>query len=440
MRKKEKAVVSIFWFRRDLRLEDNIGLMHALKTRENVLPVFIFDPEIFQRDQKNRNVQVGFVYDALLSIKEKLETLGSDLYVAAGKPLDVFKTLMETYHIFSVYANREYEPYTLQRDEEIASFLNQHEVEFHTYKDHVLFEKDEIVKDNGEPYTVFTAYKQRFLRKLNQSMVVPAPISKYAHNFFRTMPIPMPSLEEMKYSRVDVPIPPRKLPAELLKSYESERDFPARNGTSHLSVHLRFGTVSIRKVTALAMQHSDTFLSELIWRNFYSVILWFFPEVVHRSFKPAYDDIVWENKKEQFEAWCEGRTGYPLVDAGMRELNATGYMHNRVRMVVASFLCKHLLIDWRWGEAYFASKLLDYDLASNNGGWQWAAGSGNDAAPYFRVFNPELQAKKFDPKGEYIVKWVPEYGTMSYPKPIVVHAEARERALTRYAEAVKAKA
>ena len=440
MRKKEKSEVSIFWFRRDLRLEDNIGLMHALKTRENVLPLFIFDPEVFQRDEENRNVQVGFVHEALLSIKEKLETLGSGLYVAAGEPLEVFKALMEKYHIFSVYANREYEPYTRHRDEVIADFLARHEVEFHTYRDHVLFEQDEIVKEDGEPYTVFTAYKQRFLRRLNQSMVVPAPISKYSYNFFRTTPLPVPSLSEMGYIPVDVPIPPRKLPADLLKSYEAERDFPARNGTSHLGVHLRFGTVSIRKVTALAMQHSDTFLSELIWRNFYSVIMWFFPNVVHHSFKPAYDGIVWENNQEQFKAWCEGRTGYPLVDAGMRELNETGYMHNRVRMVVASFLCKHLLIDWRWGEAWFAGKLLDFDLASNNGGWQWAAGSGNDAAPYFRVFNPELQAKKFDPNGEYILKWVPEYGTMSYPKPIVVHAEARERALARYADAVKAKA
>jgi deoxyribodipyrimidine photo-lyase len=440
MRKKEKSVVSIFWFRRDLRLEDNIGLMHALKTRENVLPLFVFDPEVLQWGENKRNIQVGFVYDTLMGIKEKLEIIGSGLYVAAGKPLDVFKALMDSYHIFSVYANREYEPYTLQRDDEVAAFLASQGVEFHTYKDHVLFEQNEIVKDNGEPYTVFTAYKQRFLRKLNQSMVVPAPISKYAYNFFRTTPLPIPSLDDMGYSRVDVPVPPRKLPAELLKSYETDRDFPARNGTSHLGVHLRFGTVSIRKVTALAMQHSDTFLNELIWRNFYSVILWFFPRVVHASFKPAYDEIVWENNKEHFKAWCEGRTGYPLVDAGMRELNATGYMHNRVRMVTASFLCKHLLIDWRWGEAYFAQKLLDYDLASNNGGWQWAAGSGNDAAPYFRVFNPELQAKKFDPNVEYILKWVPEYGTMSYPKPIVVHAEARNRALARYAEAVKAKA
>jgi len=440
MRKKEKSVVSIFWFRRDLRLEDNIGLMHALRTRENVLPLFIFDPEVLQRDENNGNVQVGFVYDTILGIKEKLETIGSGLHVAVGKPLDVFKSLMDSYHIFSVYANREYEPYTLQRDEEVAAFLASQGVEFHTFKDQVLFEQNEIVKDNGEPYTVFTAYKQRFLRKLNQSMVVPAPISKYAHNFFRMTPLPVPSLEIMGYSRVEVPVPPRKLPAELLKSYEADRDFPARNGTSHLGVHLRFGTVSIRKVTALAMQHSETFLNELIWRNFYSVILWFFPQVVHTSFKPAFDEIVWENSKEDFKAWCEGRTGYPLVDAGMRELNATGYMHNRVRMVTASFLCKHLLIDWRWGEAYFARKLLDYDLASNNGGWQWAAGSGNDAAPYFRIFNPELQTKKFDPNGEYIAKWVPEYGTISYPKPIVVHAEARKRALARYAEAVKAKA
>ena len=437
MRKKEKSVVNIFWFRRDLRLEDNIGLMHALKTRENVLPLFIFDPKVFQRDENGRNVQAGFVYDVLQGLKDKLEIIGSSFYVATGKPLEIFKNLMERYHICSVYANREYEPYTLKRDKVLSAFFAEHKIEFQTYKDHVLFEENEIVKDDGEPYTVFTAYKHKFLRKLNQSMVVPASISKYAHNFFRTTPVVMPTLESMSFSRVDVPVPPRKLSADLLKNYAGDRDFPARNGTSHLGVHLRFGTVSIRKVTALAMQHSDIFLDELIWRNFYSVILWYFPQVVHTSFKPAYDEIGWENNMNQFNAWCEGRTGYPLVDAGMRELNATGYMHNRVRMVTASFLCKHLLIDWRWGEAYFAGKLLDYDLASNNGGWQWAAGSGNDAAPYFRVFNPDLQARKFDPEGEYIIKWVPEYGTMSYPKPIVVHSEARARALSRYSEAVR---
>jgi deoxyribodipyrimidine photo-lyase len=434
MKTKVKPVVNIFWIRRDLRLEDNTALFHALKTRENVLPLFIFNPDILERLEVRPDYRVNFIYNTLVGIKKELEKIGSTIYIAHARPLEVFKSLIEQFHVCSVYANRDYEPYTTHRDMHVERFLKINRVEFVTYKDHVIFEKDELVKADGKPYTVFTPYKNSFLQKLNQELVRPLKTSQYYHNFYRTKPLQMPAIDDLGFEHVDIVYPAKTLPQLLLERYSLDRDFPAINGTSKLSVHLRFGTVSIRKVTALAMQHSEVFLSELIWRNFYSQILWFFPHVATRAFKPAYDNIRWENNQDHFKAWCEGKTGYPFVDAGMRELNNTGFMHNRLRMITASFLCKHLLIDWRWGEAYFAGKLHDYDLASNNGGWQWAASSGCDAVPYFRIFNPELQAAKFDPNSEYIMKWVPEYGTSEYPEKIIDHAFARDRAIERYKE------
>jgi deoxyribodipyrimidine photo-lyase len=431
---KEKPVVNIFWMRRDLRLDDNTALFHALKTRENVLPIFIFDADILVRLPNSVDYRVNFIYYTLLQIKTELEKLGSTLLVLYGRPMEVFQSLIEKYHICSVYCNRDYEPYANHRDMHVERFMKINRAEFITYKDHVLFEKDELVKKDGKPYTVFTPYKNRFLEKLNIDIVKAYKTSLYFHNFIRMKPLAMPSIESLGFSPVEISFPPRSLPQSLLENYSGNRNFPARNGTSMLSLHLRFGSVSIRKIMALAMLHSQVFLDELIWRNFYSQILWFFPQVTTRAFKPAYDNICWENDQNLFQAWCDGRTGYPLVDAGMRELNQTGYMHNRVRMVTASFLCKHLLIDWRWGETYFASKLNDYDLASNNGGWQWASGSGCDAAPYFRIFNPELQAQRFDPDQIYIKKWVPEYGTDQYPEKIVEHVFARDRAIKRYKE------
>jgi len=434
MTKKDKTVVNIVWMRRDLRLEDNTALFHALKTRENVLLLFIFNPDILERLEVRPDFRVNFIYKTLTGIKESLEKIGSSIYIAHGKPQDVFKKMAEEFHICSVYTNRDYEPYSVLRDLDVERFLKINKIEYLSYKDHVLFEKDELVKDDGKPYTVFTPYKNKFLEKFNKAMVRPLNTSQYFHNFIRIKPLPMMSIEMLGFESVKVVFPSKSLSQTLLEGYAANRDFPARNGTSKLSVHLRFGTISIRKVTALALLHSETFLSELIWRNFYSQILWYFPHVATRAFKPVYDNILWENNLDHFNAWCQGKTGYPMVDAGMRELNQTGFMHNRLRMVTASFLCKHLLIDWRWGEAYFAGKLNDYELASNNGGWQWAAGSGCDAAPYFRIFNPELQAKKFDPDSEYILKWVPEYGTIAYPQPIIEHRFARERALKRYAQ------
>ncbi len=436
MTKKDKPVVNIFWMRRDLRLEDNTALYHALKTRENVLPLFIFNPDILENLEVRPDFRVNFIYKTLVGIKESLEKIGSGIYIAHGRPQDIFKKMAEEYHICSVYVNRDYEPYSVYRDVQIERFLKINKIEYHSYKDHVVFEKDELVKEDGKPYTVFTPYKNKFLEKFNKEMVRPLNTTQYFHNFIRIKPLPIMTIEMLGFEPVNIVFPSKALTQTLLEGYAANRDFPARNGTSKLSVHLRFGTISIRKVTALALLHSDTFLSELIWRNFYSQILWYFPHVVTRAFKPAYDNIRWENNLDHFTAWCKGKTGYPMVDAGMRELNQTGFMHNRLRMVTASFLCKHLLIDWRWGETYFASKLDDYDLASNNGGWQWAAGSGCDAAPYFRIFNPELQARKFDPDYEYIRKWVPEFDTSDYCKPIIEHKFARERALKRYAEGI----
>ena len=434
MTKKDKPVVNIFWMRRDLRLEDNTALFHALKTRENVLPLFIFNPDILERLEVRPDFRVNFIYKTLIGIKESLEKIGSSLYIAHGRPQDVFKKMAEEFHICSVYTNRDYEPYSVFRDTHVERFLKINNIEYHSYKDHVLFEKDELVKDDGKPYTVFTPYKNKFLEKFNKEMVRALNTLQYFHNFIRIKPLPMMSIEMLGFEPLNVVFPSKSLSQTLLEGYEANRDFPARNGTSKLSVHLRFGTISIRKVTALALLHSETFLSELIWRNFYSQILWFFPQVATRAFKPAYDNIRWENDQKMFQYWCDGLTGYPLVDAGMRELNQTGFMHNRVRMVTSSFLCKHLLIDWRWGETYFASKLNDYDLASNNGGWQWAASSGCDAVPYFRIFNPELQNQRFDPDFKYVKRWVPEYGTDKYPERIIDHTFARNRAISRYKE------
>ena len=434
MIKKDKTVVNIFWMRRDLRLEDNTALFHALKTRENVLPLFIFNPDILEHLEVRPDFRVNFIYKTLVGIKESLEKIGSSIYIAHGRPLDVFKKMAEEFHICSVYANRDYEPYSVYRDTHIERFLKINKIEYCSYKDHVLFEKDDLVKDDGKPYTVFTPYRKKFLEKFNKEMVRPLNTLQYFHNFIRIRPLFMMSIEMLGFEPLNIIFPSKALPKTLLEGYAASRDFPARDSTSKLSVHLRFGTISIRKVTALAFLHSEAFLSELIWRNFYSQILWYFPHVTTRAFKPIYDNIRWENNLDHFSAWCNGLTGYPMVDAGMRELNRTGFMHNRLRMVTASFLCKHLLIDWRWGEAYFAGKLNDYDLASNNGGWQWASGSGCDAAPYFRIFNPELQANKFDPDFEYMRKWVPELDATEYPKPIIDHHFARERALKRYSQ------
>jgi deoxyribodipyrimidine photo-lyase len=429
--------VSVFWFRRDLRLTDNAGLYHALKSGLPVLPIFIFDRNILDKLEDKADKRVEFIHNNLQHLKTELEAMGSSLQVYYGTPLDVWKEVINKYPVKKVFTNHDYEPYALERDTEIGELFDENGIAFTTYKDQVIFEKGEVLKADGLPYTVYTPYSKVWKAKLTEFYVKPYPTERYFSNFYKTPAFNLITLEEIGFSKTEAFFPTTVVSEELIKNYANTRDIPAIHGTSRLSLHFRFGTVSIREKAVIAKDLSEKYFNELIWREFYMSILWHFPHVVNGAFRPEYNKIQWENNEAHFKRWCEGKTGYPMVDAGMRELNATGYMHNRVRMVVASFLTKHLLIDWRWGEAYFAQKLLDFELASNNGGWQWAAGCGVDAAPYFRVFNPELQLQKFDPQYIYVRRWVPEFGTPLYPRPIVDHRQARERCLQAYQAALK---
>jgi len=432
------TAVNIFWFRRDLRLHDNAGLYQALRSGKPVLPIFIFDTNILDKLEDKADRRVQFIHAALEEIQHALLTMGSTLEVFHSTPIDTFQELLRRYKIEKVFTNHDYEPYALERDAAVGKLLQENGASFHTFKDQVIFEKDEVLKDDGKPYTVFTPYSKKWKASLTSFHYKAYPTEKYFAHFYKQEPIVLPSLEAIGFQKGTVVYPGKELDAELVRKYKEQRDYPGIAGTSKLSVHLRFGTVSIRQLVAKSLGLSETFINELIWRDFYHMILWHFPQVGKgKAFKPEYDTIEWRKDKGEFALWCEGRTGYPIVDAGMRELNATGYMHNRVRMIVASFLTKHLLLDWRLGEAYFAEKLLDFDLAANNGGWQWAAGSGCDAAPYFRIFNPYLQTQKFDPQLAYIKKWVPELNEFSYPKPIVEHELARKRCLEMYSRALK---
>jgi deoxyribodipyrimidine photo-lyase len=431
-----KEEVVFFWLRRDLRLFDNAALHHALKSGKPVIPIFIFDREILDKLEDKKDARVQFLHQELDTIKNKLREFGADLMVEYGKPVEIWKELFEKHSIQAIYANRDYEPYARERDSAIAEIATSNNAELRLYKDQVIFECDEVLKDDGDPYTVYSPFSRKWHAHFKEEMLNPFETEPFFDKFASFTAPKMPTLEAMGFESFDFEYPSREVDIELLKKYGERRDIPAVEGTSRLSLHLRFGTVSIRELTKVAMKHSKSWLNELIWRNFYQIIIWHFPHSVENAFKPKYDNIPWRDDPEGFEAWCKGKTGYPIVDAGMRQLNETGFMHNRVRMIVASFLTKHLLIDWRLGEAYFAKKLLDFELASNNGGWQWAAGSGCDAAPYFRVFNPELQTKKFDPDHKYIKKWIPEFGTSKYPKPIVVHKDARVRAIDTYKEAL----
>ncbi|MEM7162348.1 MAG: deoxyribodipyrimidine photo-lyase [Bacteroidota bacterium] len=424
---------AIFWHRRDLRIRDNAALFHALKNKVQVLPIFIFDVDILSKLDNKNDARVNFIYREVKRLKEEYERHGSTLLVMYGKPQEVFQKLVDRHEIISVFTNKDYEPCGIERDQSIQEFLSSKRIEFHSFKDQVIFEESEICKDDGKPYTVFTPYSKKWKSKLTQFYLSAYPTFKYISNLSKERPYEIKSLEEMGFNELELTFPDRKVNRAILKKYKEQRDIPSIRGTSRLSLHLRFGTLSIRELALEGHSMNETWLNELIWRDFYMMILFHFPHVVHSSFRPKYDRIVWRNNLEEFEAWCKGQTGYPIVDAGMRELNATGFMHNRVRMIVASFLTKHLLIDWRWGEAYFAEKLLDFELASNNGGWQWASGSGCDAAPYFRVFNPSLQTKRFDPELKYIKRWVPEFeDPFSYIKPIVDHKFARNRAIDTY--------
>ena len=430
--------VSIFWFRRDLRLTDNAALYYALKNKESVLPVFIFDTTILEKLDDRSDRRVSFIYSAIEALQEQLVDLNSSLEVFHGNPEDIFKDLLSRYTVSTVFTNHDYEPAAIRRDKSIQALLKQQGIPFTSYKDQVIFEKDEIVKDDGKPYTVFTPYSRKWKEKLSDFYLKSYPTEKYFTNFYKRPPSQIPTLKEMGFDLAGTGFPGKEVADSLIQNYAVHRDFPAEEATSRIGIHLRFGTVSIRRLATKAKQLSEVFLNELIWREFYQSILWHFPYVDGHSFKPAYDNIQWRNNEEEFDRWCNGTTGYPIVDAGIHELNATGFMHNRVRMIVASFLTKHLLIDWRWGEAYFAIKLLDYELASNNGGWQWAAGSGCDAAPYFRIFNPYLQTKKFDKDLAYIKKWVPDFQEFNYPAPVVEHEFARKRCLEVFARSLKA--
>ncbi|MBD1366918.1 deoxyribodipyrimidine photo-lyase [Mucilaginibacter sp. ZT4R22] len=433
----DNTAITIFWFRRDLRIADNAGLYRALKSGSPVLPLFIFDKEILTQLEDKDDARVTFIYNTIDELKSAFNKSGSDLEVIYDTPEHAFTRLIKDHKVAAVYTNHDYEPYAAARDEAIKQLLAKHRIDFKTFKDQVIFERNEVTKDDGKPYTVFTPYKNKWYQKLKPFYLKAYPTVKYLKNLYPFKASPPPLLTEMGFIKSDAGFPGTDY-EKFIDDYAGKRDFPAIKGTSHIGLHLRFGTVSIRQCAADAFEANEkTWLNELIWREFYMMVLYHFPKTMDHAFKPEYDNIKWINNEQQFKAWCDGETGYPLVDAGMRELNATGYMHNRVRMVVASFLSKDLLIDWRWGERYFARKLLDYEMASNVGGWQWAAGSGTDAAPYFRIFNPESQLKKFDPELEYVKKWVPEYADFGkYPKPIVDHAFARDRCLKAFKAAL----
>lgn len=433
-----KSKYTVFWFRRDLRLEDNCGLFHTLNQQRNVLPVFIFDPDILDHLEKPTDLRVQFIHQTICEMKEALNEMGSDLQIFYGRPLDVYKTLHGKMGLSGIYLNHDYEPSARKRDEEVRAWAHSEGIHFQSFKDQVIFEKSEILTDARKPYTVFTPYKRKWLAVYGTENQKSNHEKLQFENFAKLKRSPLINLDAMGFKAVEFQYPSREVSRDTLINYAKTRDFPAlERGTSRLGLHLRFGTVSIRKFAKLANQiQADVWLSELIWREFFMQILWHYPHVVGESFRPEYEKVAWRDSESEFQRWCEGQTGYPIVDAGMRELLATGYMHNRVRMVTASFLCKHLLMYWLKGERYFAGKLLDYELAANNGNWQWVAGTGCDAAPYFRVFNPTSQQEKFDPQFRYIKKWVPEYGTTKYIKPMVDHAKARERCIEAFKKAL----
>ena len=428
---------TIFWFRRDLRLDDNVGLFYALANHSNIIPIFIFDENIINK-LPNNDSRIKIIYDALLSINNKLKIHKTSLGTFKGDPLNVFKELVSSLNIDRVLFNHDYEPYANKRDSEIKKFLKSQNIKVDTYKDHVIFEKNEIVKKDGSPYKVYTPFSKVWLENYNSLKKLNYPSENFVDKFAKGHPLPFLSFYEIGFINSKIKLPKHKYNSNIIKTYEANRNIPGIDKTSRIGPYIRFGLISIRKVVEKAnIQSNKTFLKELIWREFFMQILWHFPNTISDSFKPKYDRIEWLNNENDFQKWCLGQTGYPIIDAGMTELNKTGFMHNRVRMIVGSFLCKHLLIDWRWGEAYFAEKLLDYEQSSNVGNWQWVAGCGVDAAPYFRIFNPYEQTKKFDKNMDYILKWIPEYKESNYLSPIINHKFARERCLKVYKNALK---
>lgn len=430
-----KKEVSIFWFRRDLRLFDNNALFNALTGKYPVLPIFIFDPDILDKLSDKKDKRVEFIRQTLEQLNKILKQSGSSIYVLHEKVEKAFDKLAEEYTIKEVYANHDYEPYAINRDLIIKAQLESKNIIFKTFKDQVIFEKSEVMKSDGTPYTIFTPYSRKWKEKFNQQSLINFSSELHFSSFYKYLDFSIPSLKDIGFENTNLDLPEPIITEERIRNYQETRNLPSVEGTSQISVQLRFGTVSVRHLVKLALNWNEQWLNELIWREFFMMILFHFPNVVSQSFKKKYDKIQWRNNEKEFEAWCKGETGYPIVDAGMRQLNETGLMHNRVRMITAGFLCKHLLIDWRWGEAYFAQKLLDYELSSNNGNWQWAAGSGCDSAPYFRIFNPTAQTLKFDPKLKYIKTWIKDF-RVDYLLPVVDHEFGRKRALEVYKRAV----
>lgn len=433
----DKQSINIFWFRRDLRLHDNAGFYRALKSGKPVLPLFIFDTVILDKLDDKDDSRVTFIYQSLAEMDKQLKAHGSSMLIKNTSPKEAFTQILEEYEVDTVFTNQDYEPYAKERDAAITQILADKQSKFCTYKDQLIFDRDEIKKPDNTPYTVFTPYKRKWLEKLNAFYLKAYPTEKYLQNLLK-INLEFPSIQAIGFQISTLPIPDQTY-KDVIADYAKTRDFPALNGTSRMSHHLRFGTISIRELATEANKSTEkTWLNELIWRDFYAMVLWHFPQTMNHAYKPDFDKVEWRNNEQEFEAWCKGETGYPLVDAGMRQLNTIGWMHNRLRMVTASFLSKDLLIDWRWGEHYFSRKLLDYDMASNVGGWQWAAGTGTDAAPFFRIFSPAAQTKRFDPDLEYIKNWVPEYlDPIKYPAPIVDHQLARERCLAAFKKALK---
>jgi deoxyribodipyrimidine photo-lyase len=426
LQNKSNKPVTIFWFRRDLRLNDNHGLYEALNTSNNVLPIFIFDKNILNELKNKKDKRVAFIHQALANINDELLKIGSSLLVVHDEPMNAFKNICENYVVENVFTNHDYEPYATQRDQQLTNWFLSKNISFKTFKDQVIFEKSEVMKSDGSPYTIFTPYSKLWKQKLGIEGIPTFPSEKLQNNFIQTAAFHIPTLPEIGFEETNTGISSTLIDKNIISNYHITRNTPSIHGTTNLSVHIRFGTVSVRALTKTALELNEQWLNELIWREFFMMILYHFPKVVTNNFKSKYDVIKWRNNEAEFKLWCNGETGYEIVDAGMKELNETGFMHNRVRMIVAGFLTKHLLIDWRWGEAYFAEKLLDYELSSNNGNWQWSAGCGCDSAPYFRIFNPSEQTKKFDPERKYIKKWL---GNSPLIFPMVEHTFARQRAL-----------
>ena len=428
--------ITLFWFRRDLRIEDNCGLFHALNGKNKVLPIFIFDKEILKKLPK-QDARLEMILMSLNTIDLAMKAKKCSVGKFHGTPKAIFTELIKKWQVEKVICNEDYEPYATNRDAEIRGLLEREGVAFEMHKDQVIFAKDEIVKKDGSPYKVYTPFSRKWLERFEENELKIYPSETLLGNLISDESLPKINLADLGFDKSTIVEPKYSFDNKIIDEYEETRNFPSLDSTSRLGSYLRFGIVSVRFLVQKAASRSNNiFLKELIWREFFMQILWHFPHTSHKSFKPQYDRIEWLNNPTDFEKWCKGNTGYPLVDAGMRQLNQTGFMHNRVRMLVGSFLCKHLLIDWRWGEAYFAEKLLDYEMSSNIGNWQWVAGCGVDAAPYFRIFNPSEQVKKFDKELRYIQKWVPNFQEIDYPAPMVDHKKARERCLMVYKTAL----